>query len=220
MTDKQKHDNSAIDSLIQGYKQFKLQNFEQSNTFEDLVKYGQKPKALVIACCDSRVDPAIVTGCHPGELFVIRNIANLVPPFQDNPSRYDSTSAALKYGVTDLEVSDIILFGHSYCGGIRALVETPEENLSSDCISTWVSIAKPAKQRVLEKHPQSSLKEQAHYCEKESLLNSLRNLETFPWIQKRLLNNQLSLHTWYFNLDTGVIETYQSATGNFVPLTE
>ncbi len=139
---------SAIFPLIEGYKQFKEKYFKNTKSFDDLVKYGQKPKVLVVACCDSRVDPSIVTNCNPGELFVVRNVANLVPPF-DGDHRHHSTSAALEFGVMDLEVSDIIVFGHSHCGGIRALMESSEDENTSDFITAWMSIAKPAKQQVL-----------------------------------------------------------------------
>lgn len=211
--------NSAIGSLIKGYKQFKSKHFEQSKSFDELVQYGQKPKILTIACCDSRVDPAIVTGCKPGELFVVRNVANLVPPFESD-LRHHGTSAALEFGVLGLGVSDIIVFGHSHCGGVRALMETSEQETSSSFISAWMDIAKPAKQRVLKRHAQCSLDEQARYCEKESLLTSLNNLMTFPWIQQRVLENRLYLHAWYFDLGSGMIEIYQSDTDKFVPLSD
>jgi len=208
---------SVISPLIEGYKQFRVKYFENTKAFDDLVQHGQKPKVLVIACCDSRVDPAIVTNCNPGELFVVRNVANLVPPFDGNP-RHHGTSAALEFGVLGLGVSDIIVFGHSYCGGVRVLMEAQKNKSTSDFIAAWMDIAKPAKQRVLRQHPKCSLDEQAHYCEKESLLISLNNLKTFPWIYERILTNKLFLHAWYFNLDTGMIETYQSSSDQFVPL--
>ena len=210
--------DSAILPLIEGYKQFRKEHFENTQTFDDLVENGQKPKTLVIACCDSRVDPAIVTNCNPGELFVVRNIANLVPPFAGD-SHHHGTSAALEFGVLNLGVSDIIVFGHSHCGGIRALMTEPEAGSpSSDFITSWMDIAKPAKQQVIEQHPDYSLDEQMHCCEKESLLISLRNLETFPWIRDRVQKQQLFLHAWYFDLNTGMIETYDASSDKFVPL--
>ncbi|MBL4647433.1 MAG: carbonic anhydrase [Gammaproteobacteria bacterium] len=208
---------SAIASLITGYKQFKSQYFEQSKTFDNLVQDGQKPKVLAIACCDSRVDPAIVTGCKPGELFVVRNVANLVPPFSANPQHH-GTSAALEFGVINLGVSDIILFGHSHCGGIRALIEAPEERSPSNFINAWMDIAIPAKQHVLQQYPHCSLDQQAYHCEKKSLGISLNNLLTFPWIKQRVAAQQLFLHVWYFNLATGAIETYQPASDNWTEL--
>ncbi len=209
--------NSAIRPLIDGYQRFRSEHFEDKQTFDALVQQGQKPKVLVVACCDSRVDPAIVTNCNPGELFVVRNVANLVPPFEGD-IQHHGTSAALEFGVLNLEVSDIILFGHSHCGGIRALMEAPENESPHDFITAWMDIAKPAKQQILTQHPNHSFDEQTHQCEKESLLISLRNLKTFPWINERLLANELFLHAWYFNLDTGIIETYQPSAKRFVPL--
>ncbi len=215
--DKKQISNSVIDILIEGYKKFKTEHFEESNLYDDLVQYGQQPKALVIACCDSRVDPAIVTHCKPGELFVVRNVANLVPPY-DNDPKHHGTSAALEFGVTNLNVSDIIVFGHSHCGGIRALMEQSECPITQSFISAWMNIATAAKQQVLVQHQQESLDIQSHHCEKQSLLISLQNLKTFPWITERVAAHRLSLHAWYFNLKTGMIETYQTETDQFVSL--
>ncbi len=209
--------NSVIDILVEGYKKFKTEHFEESNLYDDLVQNGQQPKALVIACCDARVDPAIVTNCKPGELFVVRNVANLVPPY-DNDPKHHGTSAALEFGVLSLKVSDIIVFGHSHCGGIRALMEQSENPKTHTFITAWMNIAKAAKQQVLTQYKQESLDIQSHHCEKQSLLVSLQNLKTFPWIAERISANRLSLHAWYFNLKTGMIETYQNETQQFIPL--
>ncbi len=209
--------NSVINVLVEGYKQFKTEHFEESNLYDDLVEYGQQPKVLVVACCDSRVDPAIVTNCKPGELFVVRNVANLVPPY-DNDPKHHGTSAALEFGVTGLGVSDIIVFGHSHCGGIRALMEQSENLKAHTFITAWMNIAKDAKQRVLAEHTKESLDSQSHHCEKESLLISLQNLKTFPWIAERIATKRLALHAWYFNLKTGMIETYDAKVQAFVPL--
>jgi carbonic anhydrase len=213
------NNNTTIDTLIQGYQQFKTKHFDQSTAFANLVQYGQQPNTLVIACCDSRVDPAIVTNCQPGELFVVRNVANLVPPC-DNHShqQHHGTSAALEFGVLGLHVSNIIVFGHSHCGGIRALMEKTDEDEPSDFISTWMSIAKPAKQRVLTDYAQSTLDVQAQHCEKESLIISLNNLTTFPWIKERVEQGVLALHGWYFDLNTGCIEAYQPSLNQFESL--
>lgn len=208
---------SVIDTLIGGYKQFKTAHFEESNVYDELVQYGQQPKVLVVACCDSRVDPAIVTNCKPGELFVVRNVANLVPPY-DNDPKHHGTSAALEFGVTGLGVSDIIVFGHSHCGGIRALMEQSKHHTTHTFLTAWMNIAKSAKQHVLEHHGKESLDAQSHYCEKESLLISLQNLKTFPWIADRIADDRLSLHAWYFNLETGMIETYDADSQTFIPL--
>src|SRR5438132_2761671 len=137
---------TAYASLVAGYKRFKQLHFENKDLYAELVEFGQQPKVLMVACCDSRVDPAIVTQCKPGELFVVRNVANLVPPFLVEP-RHHGTSAALEFGIVGLNVSDVIVFGHSHCGGIRALL-TPLES-ETNFIGSWMNIAQQAKQQVL-----------------------------------------------------------------------
>ena len=199
----------SIQTLIEGYHQFKHKYFEQNNIYENLVKNDQKPKALVIACCDSRVDPAIITNCKPGDLFVIRNIANLVPPFSDNTS-HQNINAALKFGIINLNIKNIIVLGHSHCGGISSLMD--------DSHDKWMEIAMPAKQEVLEKHANHPPEEQKRLCEQTSLIMSLNNLKTFPWIKERVLTDELFLHAWYFDLATGIIKTYDQASDQFVSL--
>jgi len=208
-------DNSIALSLLKRYQQFREKHFEGQKTFTKLVEKGQKPKVLIVACCDSRVDPALLTNSNPGELFVVRNIANLVP--SHNQQTQDvSVSAALEYGVIHLGITDIIVLGHQYCGGIRALLETNDEQQKLDYATKWVTIAQPAKEKVLAEYPGASFKEQLNILEKESLRLSLENLKTFPFIKERLLKNQLSLHAWYFTLDSGDIEIYQKSTNKFI----
>ncbi len=134
----------AITPLIEGYKQFRSKYFGKSKSLEKLVTHDQKPKILVISCSDSRVDPAIILGSKPGELFVVRNVANLVPPFESD-LKHHGTSAALEFGVLDLEVKHIIVLGHTHCGGIRALMEAPENTPPSNFITAWMDIADSAK---------------------------------------------------------------------------
>lgn len=211
--------SAAIHSLVSGYKKFKSKHYEQINYYDHLVEYGQKPNVLVVACCDSRVDPAIVTSCKPGELFVVRNVANLVPPFDQTPEHH-GTSAAIEFGVKGLGVSDIIIFGHSHCGGIRALVEKNAESASTDFIDTWMNIATPAKAAVLDAYPESSIDEQSAHCEKASLLVSLENLSKFPWVDECVKIGRLALHAWYFNLSSGLIECYDASKSGFSPLVD
>ena len=199
--------DSAITPLIEGYERFRKKNFEEKSLSENLFHEGQNPKVLIVACCDSRVDPAILTECDPGDIFVVRNIANLIPPFESD-LHHHGTSAALEYGVKVLKISDIIILGHSHCGGIRSLFEAPDDKDPSSFIDTWMDIAKPAKEHVVEQYPNDSIEEQARHCEKESLLLSLKNLKTFPWIAERVAAKTLSIHAWYFDLETGDIEAY------------
>lgn len=208
-----------IENLIQGYQKFRKQYFSDSNSaFEDLVRWGQRPKILIIACSDSRVDPALVLNCQPGDLFVIRNVANLVPPYEDDQS-YHGTSAALEFGVSGLGIRHIILFGHTQCGGIQALLESSDKQLKEKTfISKWMELARPAHEAILKFHEDKSLEDKTTLCGQYSLVNSLKNLETFPWIAERVHEGLLSLHAWNFNLSRGILERYNPEKNKFEDL--
>lgn len=202
--------------LIKGYQKFREQYFHNGNSaFADLVRQGQQPKVLMIACSDSRVDPALVMNCRPGDLFVIRNVANLVPPYEENQS-YHGTSAALEFGVCVLGIRHVILFGHTQCGGIQALLEHSHERCGAKSFLTqWMGIAKEAHNTILERHAESSLKEKITLCGQYSLMNSLKNLQTFPWIIERVNQASLSLHAWNFDMSRGILEGYDEKQNCF-----
>lgn len=206
--------------LVKGYKKFREHYFKGNNTlFENLVENGQKPKFLVIACCDSRVDPALITGCAPGELFVVRNVANLVPPYEFD-TKHHATSAALEFAVCDLGVKHIIVFGHNHCGGIQALLknETHHEDKRRGFIESWMNIAAPARKQILAELPHASFEQQAKHCEKLALSISLNNLLTFPWLKEKADANKLQIHAWYFDLESGEIERFNANTNQFEAL--
>ncbi len=209
--------SGEIKYIIEGYKKFRQKYFDgSSSVFEDL-KNGQSPKILVIACSDSRVDPAIILNCKPGDLFVVRNVANLIPPYE-NDDGHHGTSAALEFAVCGLEVKHIIIFGHSSCGGINALVTNPNKMQEKNFISRWMELAQPAYQKTIQDFPNSSIEDQVDRCAHFALTNSLKNLYTFPWIAAKVAEGTLSLHSWYFNIDTGVIEEFQPELGSFTDL--
>ena len=211
--------HAAIKNLIVGYQQFKAKYFKGLQYFDKLVREGQRPEVLVIACCDSRADPAIITHAKPGELFVVRNIANIVPPYEDDDSKeHLDTRAALEFGVLGLGVSHIIVIGHSQCGGIHALMKGTDGAKQTSFIRDWMNVATPVKKNILKKYSNESLTEQWQHCEKALLLNSFHNLNTFPWITQRVLKKKLHVHAWYFTLETGTIETYDSKSGYFITL--
>jgi carbonic anhydrase len=200
--------NSVIETLVEGYKSFYKKYFEDDhNTFyRNLVEKGQAPKTMIIACSDSRVDPATVLGCSLGEVFVVRNVANLVPPCE-NDTKHHGTSAALEFAVCFLKVEHIIIFGHSHCGGIRALLsDFSKPSATSGFISSWMDIALGAKQKALDDQGSPTLQEK-HCCE-YSLINSLHNLTSFPWIAERVRTKELTLHAWHFDLETGNIRRF------------
>ena len=211
--------STEISNLINGYKTFYKKYFQdQSQLFNEFLIHGQQPKILFIACCDSRVDPAIVTNSKPGEIFVVRNIANLVPPYQEDGG-YHGISAALEFAVQVLSVHHIVIFGHSQCGGIASLFND-QNNIEQkkSFINTWMEIALPAYKKIGKEYSHVSSQEKITLCEQESLCNSLKNLETFPWISEKIKNNTLTTHAWYFDLENGIIKSFNKEKKNFEKL--
>jgi len=203
-----------VDKLIAGYRRFRGAGWiKQRTTFETLAESGQQPKALIVACVDSRVDPAMIFDAAPGEMLTIRNVANLVPPYAPDKA-YHGTSAALELAVQVFEVRDIIVLGHGMCGGVRALLHGAPEN-AHDFVAAWMSIAESARQRTA--HVESPEARQ-QLCEQEVIRVSLANLRTFPWIARRVAEGKLRLHGAWFAIRSGVLMTLQ-ADGSFVPAT-
>lgn len=162
---------------------------------------GQTPHTLVIACSDSRVDPSIILNTGPGDIFVIRNVANLVPAYDSDFSHCHGTSAAIEYAVKHLKVKNILILGHTHCGGIHNLLCQPLNR--HDFIDTWLSIAEEARR---EASKQTSETDRQHICEREAVRVSLRNLLTFPFVAEAVSQNRLKLHGWLFDLAGGSIE--------------
>lgn len=205
-----------IAKFLSGFKLFQRTYFCGDNELFSDLKEAQKPKALVIACSDSRVDPALLTGCEPGDMFVVRNVANLVPPYETSPGRH-GVSAALEYAVKVLEVEHVIVLGHSCCGGIQALMAPDRENLG-EFIAPWVKIAEPALHEVGEKLGEKDEPLRQRACEQASVLVSLENLLTFPWLWERVMQERVYLHGWYFDMQKGELLSYLPETGTFEPL--
>lgn len=187
-----------MDGLISGYRRFRATTWpDRRQIFETLAREGQSPRALVIACSDSRVDPTMIFDAAPGELFVVRNVANLVPPYSPDAAHH-ATSAALEFAVRVLQVPEIVVLGHAMCGGIRALLEgAPAE--ASDFLSPWMRIAEPARRRALACDPVDP----QTACELETVKLSLENLLTFPWITERMRQGLLSLHGATYGIQSG-----------------
>lgn len=209
----------AIQDLIEGYQAFHEKYFERGDSvlYQELVRQGQSPKTMVIACCDSRVDPATILNCSPGEVFVVRNVANLVPPCEED-SNHHGTSAALEFAVCFLKVEHIIVFGHSDCGGIQALLNDTARPSSATrgFISSWMELASEAKEKALAEA--DSVKMREKHCCQYSLIASLDNLSTFPWIAERVNAGCLTLHAWHFDLETGDVKQFNASQKNFESL--
>lgn len=209
--------NQEIKLLLHGNKQFKQSYFGADRAFFDaLVAQGQQPKIMIIACSDSRVDPAMVFNCQPGQLFVVRNIANLIPPCETNDSHH-GTSAAIEFGVRFLHVEHIIVFGHTRCGGMQALLEHgyDSDTHGSSFIMRWMDLARDAYDHVKQKHKDDSFDKQLAICTQHSLIHSLKNLDTYPWISHKVKAGSLMLHAWYFDLDSGSIHCYDQKRHNW-----
>lgn len=195
---------NSVDKLLQGYQHFYHKYYvENPGTYQELVTNGQSPHTLVIACSDSRVDPSIILNTAPGDIFVVRNVANLVPPFDSDHSHCHGTSAAIEYAVKHLKVSNIIILGHTHCGGIHNLLS--EEYSEHDFIDTWLSIATEAKTTAEQKAENKELLHQC--CEREAIRISLNNLLSFPFVSEQVKQHRLQIYGWLFDLDSGQIET-------------
>ncbi|MBY0577096.1 MAG: carbonic anhydrase [Gallionellaceae bacterium] len=205
---------SSPKQLIEGFSRFREMHFAKDDTlYRELVEQGQTPKTLVVGCCDARVDPAIILDCAPGDLFVIRNVANLVPPAEDQ-GHYHGTSAALEFGVCELNVEHIIVLGHAQCGGIHALMEGAMHKKDS-FIAEWMGIADAAQQYVQRELPGADLRQRRRACEQRAILGSLDNLLTFSWIRERVEQGTLTLHGWYFDMENGQLLSYNTTTRRF-----
>ena len=205
---------SSPKQLIEGFSRFRERHFAKDDAlFRELVEQGQTPKILVVACCDARVDPALILDCAPGDLFVIRNVANLVPP-AENQGHYHGTSAALEFGVRNLEVRHIIVLGHAQCGGIHALLEGGVDKDDS-FIAEWMGIADAAREQVEQALAGDSNNVRHRACEQQAILVSLNNLMTFSWIRERVEQGTLTLHGWYFDIERGELLGYNAAVRRF-----
>lgn len=199
--------------LIDGYHRFREETWPQQRArFEELAAQGQKPHTLVIACSDSRVDPQMIFSAGPGELFVIRNVANLVPPYKPD-AEFHGTSAALEFAVRVLGVGRIVVMGHALCGGIRALIEgTPEE--ARDFVQGWIGIAARARAKALACDDPVAAQLAA---EQEAIRISLDNLLTFPWVAEAVQAGTLRLRGAHFGVATGRLLVLDDETGAFRP---
>lgn len=198
-----KRNSNMPKELIAGYQRFRDGYFKHNRKRLEALAEGQAPRICLVSCCDSRVDPATVFDAHPGDLFVIRNVANLVPPYEEE-GLFHGTSAALEFAVTGLEVQHIVVLGHANCGGIRALVDKGSSDGSGSFIDRWMSIAEPVRKAV-SAMTDASPEEQYACCEQRSIAHSLGNLMTYPWVNSRVHDGSLSLHGWHYDLVGGTL---------------
>jgi len=207
-----------IATFLAGFARFQAKYFQEQPGLFARLRQSQSPRAMMIACCDSRVDPVMLMGADPGDIFVVRNVANLVPPYR-NGAEMPGIRADIEFGVKGLNVEHIIVLGHSSCGGIRALMdgEGITEN-HYEFIGAWVSIARQARERVLRELAGETEAVRTKACEQWAISLSLDNLQSFPWIHERVEAGTLALHGWYFDMDAGELLGYRAETASFAAL--
>jgi len=199
-----------MDRLLEGYRRFRHEGWpDRRRLFETLAEHGQHPRALVLCCADSRVDPAMIFDAAPGELFVVRNVANLVPPYAPD-ERYHGTSAAIEFGVRVLSVPDLVVMGHGLCGGVRALLDGPPPEVS-DFVATWIGLAASVRDQAM---ANADPVQRQLVGEFETVKLSLVNLLSFPWIAERVAAGALRLHGAHFDIRFGALRLLQ-ADGSF-----
>ncbi len=201
--------------LLDGYRDFMTGRYlTERDRYRQLAEKGQKPQTLVIACCDSRAAPEIVFNSGPGEIFVIRNVANLVPPYQPD-ANFHATSSALEFAVQALKVTNIVVMGHGRCGGIQAALDPQAEPLSpGDFIGRWMSLLKPAAARISDDSGMTAGERQTA-LERISIRHSLANLRTFPDVRTLEEEGKLALHGAWFDISTGELWIMDKASGDF-----
>jgi carbonic anhydrase len=203
--------------LLDGYGAFASGRLKaEQDRYRDLAERGQEPKIMVIGCIDSRVSPEVIFDAGPGELLVVRNVGNLVPPCQPD-SMYHGVSAALEFGVGALKVKHIVVLGHAQCGGVRAFADDAEPIFPGDFIGRWMTLMAPA----LEKVGPRGNRTQAEYIallEQASVINSLDNLMTFPRLRALAEAGEVALHGAYFGVATGELSVLDKSSGTFRPI--
>ncbi|KDP45339.1 hypothetical protein JCGZ_09588 [Jatropha curcas] len=207
----------AVERMKEGFIYFKKEKYDKNPGLYTELSKGQSPKFMVFACSDSRVCPSHVLDFQPGEAFVVRNVANMVPPFDQ--LKHTGVGAAVEYAVLHLKVENIVVIGHSACGGIKGLMSFPfDGNKSTDFIEDWVSIGLPAKAKVLAEHGNATFPEQCTHCEKEAVNVSLGNLLTYPFVRHGLVKKTLALKGGYYDFVSGSFELWGLEFGLSPPL--
>lgn len=206
-----------LHSLLDGYRRFQTHNYAQQRArWDSLAQTGQFAKIMIIACSDSRVDPTIIFDTGPGEVFVVRNVANLVPPYETSAGQH-GVSAALEFAVNHLLVEHILVLGHAQCGGIRAALH-PESLPEGSFISSWMSMVQAPREQVLANHAVSPDINPQQALEFAAIRQSLSHLRSFPFVAQREAEGLLALHGAYFGIDDGVLQLFDAELGHFAPV--
>jgi carbonic anhydrase len=210
--------SKEILKLVAGFRRFRDKYFlGEDALYHRLSTVGQNPKTLIIGCSDSRVDPALISSSSPGDIFVIRNVANLVPPYESANSGFHGSSAAIEFAVVNIKVQNIIILGHRQCGGIRALMAGGQKKEGS-FVGQWMEIVKDARERVLKNHASADFDTQCKECEMEGIVTSLQNLKTFSFVTEAMESRGMKIFGIYFDLEQGQLFEFSEAHNEFKQL--
>ncbi len=210
---------TKFNDLIEGYRKFRQVGWSRERERWSELAEGQSPKVMVIACSDSRVDPAQIFDVKPGEIFVVRNVANLVPPFETGGGHH-GVSAALEFAVTQLQVEEVIVLGHGFCGGCAAALTGQYDEAGhgeGHFIADWIALLRGAREKVRAAYPGSPDRAAFRAMELEAVRVSLNNLRSFPWVVEREGDGRLALHGAFFSIADGVLHVLDEASGAFAP---
>ena len=207
--------SKEILKLVAGFRRFREKYFAgEDPLYHKLMTSGQSPKTLIIGCSDSRVDPALISSASPGEIFVVRNVANLVPPYESASLGLHGVSAAIEFSVVNLRVENIVVLGHRQCGGIRALM-SGQQQVENSFVGRWMQIASAARDRVLQKHAQLDFESQCKECEMEGIKTSIENLKTFPFVRDAIASRDLRVLGIYFDMEQGQLFEWDETSNEF-----
>lgn len=203
-----------MDKLFKGVLEFQSEKFEAHRELFNKLGKGQKPHTLFIGCSDSRVVPTLITRTHPGELFMIRNVANIVPPY-DMANEFVDTMSTIEYAVLSLKVDTILVCGHSGCGGCEALYSDPEDLKAMPNVAKWLGLIEEVRPRVEKKMTGDSIEERGWLTEHINILHQMRNLLTYPFILERVREGTLKILGWYYIIETGKVYNFNDKTRHF-----
>lgn len=208
----------GIKALIEGNERFKKNTFPKiKDELKNLVQHGQHPEVLFIGCSDSRVTPDLMLGTKPGDMFILRNVGNFVPPYKLDED-FHGSAAAIEYAISVLGIKNIIVCGHSHCGACRSLYMDFTDETSMPHVKTWLKLGLKAKERTLKNNKFKTEEEMYRATERNSIRHQLDNLLTYPDVVKKLESKELQIFGWYYDIETGNIDYYDKENDDFKPV--
>lgn len=204
-----------MDKLTKGVVEFQQNDFESHKELFKNLGREQRPHTLFIGCSDSRIVPNLITNTLPGELFVVRNIGNIVPPFNENTDSFAGTMSAIEYAILQLNVENIVICGHSNCGACNTIYQDERSLKNMPHVQKWLSIIKPVKEKVEKQLPHADIYAKEWLTEQINIVQQMANLLSYPFIKERFTNKKIKIHGWYYIIETGEVYSYNKETGKF-----